>query len=267
MKFTVYGSSGFIGGELTKYLKSQGYSVETPKRGELPTNNEYLGHVIYAIGLTGDFRSHPFNTVEANVSELVRRIKDSKYDSWLYLSSTRLYGKSGNNTKENDLVSVVPSADGIYDISKLLGESICLALDLPTVRVARLSNVYGQGQSQHTFLGSIFRDIAVGDDILIYESEGSSKDYISIDSVVDLLTKIAISGQHRVYNVASGIPVQHGQLADVLRNISDVTNVTFKKNGIKREFPLIDTSRIVSEFGFKAGSVLRDLDKIVTTNR
>lgn len=258
MKFTLFGSSGFIGSYLCRYLLAAGHEVFTPKRKETIAKGEYLGHVIYAIGMTGNFRQYPFETVDAHVSDLVSNMKDACYDSWLYLSSTRVYGASSRQAKEQEKITLLPGSDGIYDISKLLGESICLSQSNPHVRVTRLSNVYGVGQSPDTFLGSLVNDFSNGRAIVINENEKSSKDYVSIHDVVPILEKIATVGRHRIYNVASGISTTHEDIAKCIRSLTSTT-VEFAESAPKRILSSIDNTRIKREFGFNPRKVLDDL--------
>ena len=263
MKFTVFGSSGFIGSNVTDYLRREGCEVVTPTRDEIILPNVHLGHVVYAIGLTGDFRGRPFETVNAHVTELARRMRNTSYDSWLYLSSTRVYGLLSEYVSETDPICVMPGPDSIYDISKLLGESLCLAIGRPTVRVARLSNVYGTSQSHHTFLGSLLEDVRAGREILIGEDPDSSKDYISIKDVVSLIHKISLQGRHQLYNLASGSPTSHRKLVDRLCELTGHTAI-FRDMAPSRTFPRINIHRITEEFGLEPRSVLKDLSELVT---
>jgi nucleoside-diphosphate-sugar epimerase len=267
MKFTILGGAGFIGSALARHLKAQGHDVETPPRDALNLRGKNLGHVIYAIGLTGDFRARLRETVEAHVTLLQKFLEESVFDSWLYLSSARVYGGLPGNVVATEYapVSVLPGADAVYDLSKLLGESICLAKDRPAVRVARLSNVYGAGQSEHTFLGSIIRDLRQKGNVVIGESADSGKDYVSLDDVVSLLEKIALQGCARLYNVASGHIVTHGQLADAIHCCG--FKAEFAEDAPTRRFPPIDTARIAREFGWKPRSVLADLPSLVRLNK
>lgn len=265
MKFTVFGSTGFVGSHLVRHLRFAGHEVVTPLRGELLRPNEHLGHVIYAIGLTGDFRHRPYETVDAHVTKLAGLLKSSSYDSWLYISSTRVYGTSDSVGKETNLIRVAPGADGIYNISKLLGEALCLAIERPTVRVVRLANVYGCGQSQHTFLGSLLRDLALRQPIVIQEDSESSKDYIAISDVVDLLGKIAIKGSDRVYNLASGKTISHRILGNRIEVLTG-TPVKFLVNGPRRVFPSINVDRITQEFDFSPRCLLDDFSELIVAN-
>ena len=67
--FTVFGSSGYIGSHLVRHLIASGEEVATPMRGA-PIGETHLGHVVYAIGLTADFRTRPFDTMAAHVTRL-----------------------------------------------------------------------------------------------------------------------------------------------------------------------------------------------------
>lgn len=263
MKFTVFGSSGFIGRHLSRYLRDQGMEVHTPPRGTDNLRGQRLGHVIYAIGLTGNFRQRPDAAVEAHVNTLQRMMAEADFDSWLYLSSTRVYGNLAGDERANEdaVLRVKPGADSLYDLSKLLGESICLGNDAGTVRVARLSNVYGTGQSVDTFLGSIIAELAATGAVAFRESSASSKDYVAIDDAVSILHKIAIGGRERLYNVARGVAVSHLELAESIRQCG--YKAEFALNASSRCFPPIDCTRAASEFGEAKGDILKDLPSLI----
>jgi len=250
--FTIFGGSGFIGAALAERLRVSGRSVATPARGEPPP--EPAGHVIYAVGLTGDFRDRPLDAVEAHVETLRALIGATRFESWLYLSSTRVYGGLGpeETATEESPLTVRPGADALYDLSKLLGESICLSQASPRARAARLSNVVGPGQNPHSFLGSVLAETAAAGEAEIRESPDSSKDYIALDDVVRLLPEIAVRGRHRLYNVASGTPTRHAALAEAIQ--AGGLRARFAAGGPVRRFPRIDITRIREEFGFAPAS-------------
>ncbi|HXP50012.1 MAG TPA: hypothetical protein VN922_08665, partial [Bacteroidia bacterium] len=91
MKYTILGSNGFIGSSLHKYLSERSEDCFCPPRNYIFDEKENLGHVIYCIGLTADFRDNPIETVNAHVSKLIKVLENTKYESFLYLSSTRVY--------------------------------------------------------------------------------------------------------------------------------------------------------------------------------
>ena len=259
MTFTVFGASGFIGSALAAHLRAQGHEVRAASRAGGELRGRPLGHVIYAIGLTGDFRGRPLETVDAHVGVLAAALRDAEYDSWLYLSSTRIYGTGGGHAPaaETDPVCMVPGPDSVYDVSKLMGEALCLSL--PRTRVARLSNVYGAGQGAHNFLGSVISEAKARGEVTIGEAPGSSKDYVPLASVVPLLEAIALRGRERIYNVASGRPVTHRELAEHLRRAG--AQVHFREGSPERAMRRIDTTRIEREFSFAAPAF--DLEGLV----
>jgi len=260
-KFTVFGSTGFIGRNVAKYLIKQGHTVLCPGRSELPPKNLNLGHVIYTIGMAGNFRKKPFETIENEINALTHRMKNCTFESWLYLSSTRIYGTSEFLTSEIDDIRILPNADNVFNICKLLGESICMSIQDKDVKIARLSNVYGVGQSHHTFLGSLIHDFQNKKDIVIFEGQKSAKDYISILDVVALLEKISLFGRHQIYNVASGTQITHYDIALKLNSLNKV-KVTFSEASQNRILAPIDTKRIQEEFDYKPRSLMKDFESL-----
>lgn len=267
MKFTILGGGGFIGRNLSRYLEGRGHNVWIPSRAAWETRGQDLGHVIYAIGLTGNFRSQPFDTVEAHICKLANLLMSARFDSWLYLSSTRIYGGLPLNevAREDTALIVSPDLDGVYNISKLMGEAICLSLPNKNIRVVRLSNVYGCGQSKHTFLASIVDDLVHTGKAVIREAPESEKDYIALTDVLPLLEAIALSGREQIYNVASGKAVTHAELANKLIKLTGHI-IQFEEKAPCRRFPLIDISRIQNEFDFVASGIDDNLPALIATN-
>lgn len=265
MRFTVFGGRGFVGGALCDYLRRQGHRVCVPARDTSDLAGRELGHVVYAIGLTADYRTRPFETVDAHVCLLGRSLRSAHFESWLYLSGTRVYdGLACESAREDTALTVVPDSVGIYSLSKLTGEAICLSQPSPKVRVARLANVYGPDQDKETFLGMLLNDIEHGRDILIREASTSSKDYVALEDVCRLLERIALRGSHRIYNVASGEPLCHADLANALSAASSRT-VAFADNAQHRPFPRIDIGRVVDEFGFRPRRLLDQLGGMIAS--
>ncbi|WP_183094900.1 NAD-dependent epimerase/dehydratase family protein [Nocardioides stalactiti] len=261
MRFTVYGASGFIGGALTRHLRAAGHEVHAPARDEVPSGP--LGHVVYAIGLTGDFRTRPFDTVDAHVTALTARLRDASFDSWLYLSSTRVYQSSGEDVVDEDTpVRAAPTADGLYDLSKLLGEAVCLSHPDPRTRVARVANVYGPGAHEDSFLGMLLGDVAAGRDVVIGEAPDSAKDYVAVEDVCAMVEHVALGGRHRLYNLASGTAVTHREIAAVLESVTG-RPVAFAPDGPTRVLPRVDVRRVREESGIDPDPLLDRLPEML----
>jgi nucleoside-diphosphate-sugar epimerase len=262
---TVLGSSGFIGRRLCQRLQQSGVEYYAPRRDQ-SLNDRNLGDVVYCIGLTADFRWRLVETVDAHVCKLLTVLRDCRFDSLLYLSSTRLYGSREGMAREEDPLSIKPvDADHVYNISKAMGESLVLN-GSQRGRVARISNVYGDDFESENFLSSIIRDVIRHGHLRLRSAPDSEKDYIGIDDVVDALIKIATTGRHRIYNVAAGENVSNQAVLDRLSSITN-SAVEFTGEFLPVKFPRINVDRITGEFGFRPGRVLEELDALVDLYR
>lgn len=258
---TILGASGFIGSQLAERLRETGAEFFAPARGA-EISGQHLGDVIYCVGLTSDFRTRPLDTVNAHVCELLQVLRDCDFDSLLYLSSTRLYNSHHGLAKEEDPISVAPlSPSDLYNISKLMGESLALSSGRK-VRVARISNVYGGDFTSENFLSSIVGDAVTKGKIVLRTSPDSEKDYIGIDDVTEGLIKIASGGQHEIYNLASGVNVSNRALVEGLSRITGC-EVEFLPDAARVSFPTNSIERLRAEFGFSPHSVLEDLEGLV----
>jgi nucleoside-diphosphate-sugar epimerase len=248
MKFTVLGAGGFIGRSLVTYLKSEGHEVLEIKRDYVDHINKPWGHTIYSIGLTSDFRSKPFETVEAHTEILSKVLRDAEYDSFLYLSSTRVYFES-ECTQESTNIKVNPTnKSDIYNISKLLGESLCLNINKPFIRIARLSNVVDASDNSDNFVSSLIKEALEGE-IILRSDPKSAKDYISLNDALVILTKISLYGKSRIYNVASGKLYEHIQWVNKIKRAT-TCKVKILENAPKQIHDKIAIGKISKEFSF-----------------
>ena len=262
MKFTILGATGVIGSRLRYFLLQKGYDVYVPSRGDLSIQTRHLGHVIYCIGITADFRRKPFETVGAHISVLSELLAHASFDSFLYLSSTRVYLGAMSTDETADCCVNVNRQDDFYNLTKLTGESLCLVSGRKNVRIARLSNVFSADQSSENFLSEIIRAALIQKRLELHTSLDSGKDYISMTDALMLLTKIAVSGQQRLYNVASGINISNRSLVEHLSKITGCeVHVAIDAPTIL--FPPISVARISGEFFYPTHSVLDELPQIV----
>ncbi|MEM6762983.1 MAG: NAD(P)-dependent oxidoreductase [Pseudomonadota bacterium] len=264
---TVLGAGGFVGRAVADVLRRRGLTVRTPTRAEVEAGRIFeidLGHVVYAIGLTGNFRTRPLDTMEAHVSLLGNVLHRADWESFLVLSSTRVYGaaRAGYAAREEDAVSLTPSADSLYDLSKLCGEALALAHPKASARVVRLSNVFGDGMNPSTFLAAVVHEARQKGKVLIGEAPGSSKDYVPLADAAEQIADVALRGSARLYNVASGVAVSHAQIADVLRRAG--AKVDFAADGPERRLAEIDVSRYRQEFEGKPIDVHDALARFIT---
>ncbi len=264
------GAGGFIGSHLVTYLQRQGHTCFSPQRDDPRIYSENLGHVIYCIGLTADFRKRPFDTVRAHVNVLADVLEKSQFDSLLYLSSTRIYGNSAVASELSLLQADTQNPSDLYNLSKMMGESLCFSCSKPNVRAVRLSNVVGDDFTSENFLNAVIRDAVENKHVRVNTSPDSQKDYVYIDDVVELLVKIAANGKQRLYNLAGGRNVTNREL---LEDIAAITGCEVEFSGDAPEivFPPISIELLVTEFGFaprplkdSLSAVVRDYQQSVT---
>lgn len=261
---TVLGASGFIGSQLVSRLREAGASYWAPARGEALAGRR-LGTVLYCVGLTADFRERPLATVEAHVGVLTDVLRQADVQRLVYLSSTRVYRRSGGPCGEDAPLRLDPAdRDDLYGLSKALGESV--ALHHHDGVVVRLSNVYGAGASPSTFLAALIADALRTGEIVLGQTLDSEKDYVSIRDVVDLVLRIADRGRHRVYNVAGGANVTHGQVAEALRAATGCA-VRVHAAAARTVFPPVSVARAAEEFGYRPARLLDDLAGLVAASR
>lgn len=220
-----------------------------------------LGIVFYCIGLTGDAYRRPFDTVAAHVEKLSEVLRLCRFEQLVYPSSTRLYLGAPTGS-ENETLRIDPLDPGrLFNLSKAAGESLVAESNRPA-RIARLSNVYGSDWESENFLPTIVCAACREGAMTLRDAPESAKDYVHIQDAVDALIHIAVEGSHRLYNVASGRNVTHGELATRLREVTDCT-VEAGSQPRTIVFPTIDIARLRSEFLFAPRSVLADVPWLV----
>ncbi|WP_010588149.1 NAD-dependent epimerase/dehydratase family protein [Schlesneria paludicola] len=262
MKYTVLGASGFIGSHLAALAQRQGHDVFCPAR-DAALEGLDLGHVIYAIGLTSDFRQRPHDTVTAHVTKLQEILTQTSFDSLVYLSSTRVYSRCLTNmigsdgtvaVSEETPVSVLSSDfSDLYNISKLMGESLALTHGRK-VKIARLSNVVGMDVTSDNFLISVLREGLKTGRVELRTALDSAKDYVSVSDVADILLRLGTSGKHSIYNLASGVNTTHREIVARLGLLTG-TRFHVAPGSPTITFPPIDVRRLVDEFQYAPRSL------------
>jgi nucleoside-diphosphate-sugar epimerase len=261
VNYTVLGASGFIGRHLVDALRQDGHTVYAPPKGAADLFQRNLGHVLYCIGLTADFRSRPFDTMRAHVSFLTDVLEKASFESLVYLSSTRVYARCTSATEDTTISVDINDPSDLYNISKLAGESLCRSCGRKGVKIARLSNVIGDDIGSENFVFALVREALAGH-IELQSDPESSKDYIVLEDVVSLLPRIAAYGKESHYNVASGINLSHRAIVEKLVDLTGC-NAVFHTGAPRYNFPAIDTKRIRTEFEFSPASVLDKLPALL----
>lgn len=229
-RYTVIGARGFIGSAMTARLQAHGADVFTPQRGEELDASD-LGRVIYCAGLTGDYRSRPFDAVEAHVGLLSRIIDAGCFDRLIYLSSTRLYDATPDipGREEAPLKLQPDNPDHVYELSKALGENLAVSRSGGRGVAARLSYVFDEAPGSGGFL-SAWLDKARRDKALtLASSPALGRDYIHRQDAVAALHALADGEVNGIVNVAEGRVTTNAELAEVFEQAG--WRVAFEREG------------------------------------
>lgn len=263
---TVLGGAGFVGSHLVAHLERRGYTVVVPGRDEPLGADRDHGHVFYCIGRTADFRQRLLDTIEAHVCALTGLLRAGNFASLTYLSSTRVYG--GADHAGTDARFTVDPADpsDLYNLSKLMGESACLTSGRDTVRVARLSNVYGFKPRTGDFLLSLIDAALTRGRIDLGQALASEKDYIAVDDAVAAIEAVAVRGTRPIYNVAAGANVTHAVILESLQRLTGCT-VSVSPDAPCIRFPPIDIASLREEFGLVPTRLETRLASLVSAYR
>jgi nucleoside-diphosphate-sugar epimerase len=265
--YTVLGASGYIGSALARCLTAAGEACFAPKRGDDSLFHRPLGHVIYCVGLTADYAQRPLEAVEAHVGFLRDVLAGAKFDSLVYLSSTRLYdsqpaGGAGTPCREDgDLVLNPNTPRHIYDLSKATGEAMCLQASGGRGRAVRLSCVYGGDIGQDSFLHTTIRKALTHPSLELATAPDTARDYVHLDDVVRLLPEIARRGARGLYNLASGVNVTNRELLAAIGEATGCSIGMTGQGGVAA--PLVSVERLREEFGFRPIGVLGAVPELV----
>lgn len=213
---------GYIGSSIIELL----YEIKKENQIDfeiIPINKQNISliseyqfdYFIQCAGNSGDFRNNLSETLESNIClniELLKKLNISQ--SFVYISSTRIYGFSDNLTNifDEESARVVDNQhiDFLYDGSKMLAESYLLNMQkhIPyNIKIARLSNVYGRYKDfdDTTLIKKIIRCKIQNIPIEIPQNINSKKDYIYIDdAVTGILKLLTFQTDTDILNIAYG---------------------------------------------------------------
>ena len=262
---TVFGGLGFIGSHLCRSFKKDGLPYQIVSRQDpLPTGD--LGNVFYCAGITADFRSRPFDTMDAHISTLSNVLKQCKYTSLLYLSSARIYRHASSTTEDSKFMVCPQDPEDLVDLSKLAGEALCLSMNDEKVRIVRLSNVFGKDFTSETFLTEMIKSALLEGEINLRSALDSSKDFIDVKSTVNMMRCISEKGTHRIYNVASGYNVSHKEIICKLQEVTGC-GLMVADDAPSIIWSIINIDLIKQEFNFKPTCLTGKLEELVDEYR
>lgn len=261
--YTVLGATGFIGHHLAAALRQTGAECYTPGRGDDGVFTKPLGRVFYGIGYTADFAQNPAATVEAHSALLSRILADATFDKLIYMSSVRLYDGLGGarNEESRDLVLNPANPRHLYDLSKALGENLCLHASGGRAGVARLAAVYDKAPDATGFLPELLRRLKTERAFTMESDSGTVRDYITLDDTLAALMAMMDHAGCEIVNVASGMNISNRDIADTLNEAG--WHVSIRRETARQDLPVNDISKI-RKWGITPQSVPDYLRRFIT---
>lgn len=263
MHYTIFGSTGRIGSYLRDFLIRSGHTVFYPDRKDYYLSHKKLGHVIYCSGVTSDFNCRAFDTIQSHVCLLSHLLKETEFNSFTYLSSTRL-----NYPKKAKKYELTPHFYGeyemdIYNASKLTGEALCLQSKLPNVKITRICHVVDSNDKRReNFLSDICGQAKRGE-IVMNSSLETRKNYIHINDLSFLLKLIGPFGKENFYNIGSNNLISNNEITQKLIKITNCS-VTINNDAQTILEPKIDISKLIKEFNYQPTHKNFWLEKVLT---
>ena len=255
MTVLVTGGAGFIGSNLVRRLKDEGYDVRVHDNFSTGYRSNLEGLDVELV--EGDLRSYervataargvdvifhqgalpsvprsiqdPLTTSAVNIEgtlNVLLAARDEGIRRVVFSSSASVYGSSRQmpTTEESAPDPVSP-----YGVAKLAAERYCVSFSrvyesFETV-VLRYFNVFGPRQSPYSQYAAavplFITRIAAGDEIDVYGDGEQSRDFTFVANVVDATIRAgdAEGANGEIFNVAAGSPASVNRVAETIGTI------------------------------------------------
>lgn len=292
----ILGASGFIGGQLTKYLFDKKYSISILCRnknnlsfdnGFLPRarvkygdysnradlrralkNIDIVINLIPSCAFKNDSQSRFSNLSKAISLDIafIEECNSAGIERVIFASSGgTIYGRmSDGPMSEKDLTEPVSE----YGLSKLFFEQYLFMNSLVSnlqYTVLRISNPYGVGQSPFKNQGVIAKfmwKIIQKEEIEIYGDILSGRDYIYISDLINAFEKVINlnSFKSNIYNIGSGTLTTLEELVDSIQKFSStepcIEYLKAKQGAIHSNY--LDISLSASELNWRPKVSLKE---------
>lgn len=243
LRATIIGGSGYIGSHLMHRLKSMGVEVIAPQHGEeVQLLGTDIGELFYCAGMTANFAANPVDTVQAHINLLTSLLSHCKYNSVVYLSSTRLYDRPmsmidiDQTISEDDFLMLNPkNPRHLYDLTKAAGENLSLCIASNKASIARLACVWDNSQNSNGFMPSLIRKLRglsarspQTESLNINSFSHVNRHYIHINDLIYALIQMSYKEEHKqIISLSSDeAPIKNSQIFHLLEKIYNIKLIT-----------------------------------------
>jgi UDP-glucose 4-epimerase len=270
----VVGSSGFLGSELCRSLRSRGLTVLTATidspsvdaAGRLRPDLRDASTVYWAASRINPLLAEKDpDLVSADRDDFARFLEALRLDApaafvVLLSSGGTVYGSADPPHSEY----TPPRPTSSYGRAKLGLEEALVASGVRSV-VVRAANAYGPGQAPapgQGVIGHWLRALLAGRPVTVFGDLATSRDYVFVDDVVQLLSDVHDHPTPpQVVNVGSGRPTTLAEVVDAIHDVvgNQRLEIDFQP---RRDFDLsaawLDVSLAWSALGWRPRTGLRD---------
>lgn len=241
-KILIVGKRGFIGNNLSKYLKKfftvTLESFESTNRLKSKINNfDYVINTSINKKYIEKRYNHKFDN-DLKISSLIKNNKTV----YIFLSSRAVY-KAKANIKENS--KILPKSN--YAKNKFITENKLEKKLNKNLIILRISNVIGDKSNirklHNTFIDIFFDNIKKG---FILDNKNYYKDFISIDKFCEIVKKIIQRNLKGIFNVSIGKKVLINDVLNWL-NFYNLKKVKLKNNKSKVDCFYLNNNKLMSK--------------------
>jgi UDP-glucose 4-epimerase len=300
MKVLVTGGAGFIGKHLTKFLLDKGHQItifddfsNSEKtdmsflegmgvkilEGDITEidsivdglkDYDIVVHLAAKISVDESIKN-PDETFRVNVDgtkNLLIACKRNNVKKLIVASSAAVYGEATENVKLTEDSMIDPMSP--YGESKVRMEEeirkFILQVKIDCV-ILRFFNIFGTGQSPE-YAGVItkfIKKIKNNEPLEIFGNGRQTRDFVSVNDVIDSIYCAINNGKNGTYNIASGKAITINELATLMIELSgknlEIKHTSSKKGEIK--FSQADISLAKQEINYFPKSELNEIDKLI----
>jgi nucleoside-diphosphate-sugar epimerase len=220
---------------------------------------ERFTHVVYAAGVTSDYRSRPRDVIESQLVGLETMLERlTPGCTFVFVSSARVYGRTliDEPLSEDSVARVTPMhLDNLYDSAKRLAESLCLwHAERGDVRaiVARAGNLYGlDSPRSSTSVSELVRQATTTGRITLTGNPASLRNYCCTVDFAQGLLRAAVRGQSgSAYNIGSDEHLTTEELASRIAESLGNVDVVAPSDPGPPSYQRLDIQRASRELGY-----------------
>jgi UDP-glucose 4-epimerase len=240
----VTGAAGFIGRALCARLEREGVGVLKVGRGQ-PLPSAPGASCVHLAGSSDPARAAG-DDARREAEDLARRVLAAGYARAVLASTAHVYGDASASPRREDEPAAPTSA---YANLKLSLESLFAG---PGRAVARLSNVYGPGQSELNAVSAVLRQFPGDGVVRLRGAADAVRDYLFVEDAAEGLARLALSGEDGAFNLSTGRGTTVAELVAAVARLHGSPRPRVEAPSAPPSTLVLDPGRAAARLGWKA---------------